>query len=69
MRKEEIEIPINHFAVGANLVIPENVRAVVIFSHGSGSSRFSPRNNYIVMCLTNTELPHFLPTFSQDKRI
>jgi len=47
MHKEEIEIPINHFAMGANLVIPENVRALVIFSHGSGSTRFSPRNNYV----------------------
>lgn len=31
----------------ANLTIPSGARALVIFSHGSGSSRFSPRNNFV----------------------
>lgn len=30
-----------------NLQIPENPSGLVIFSHGSGSSRFSPRNNFV----------------------
>src|SRR5204862_1861226 len=47
MRKEEVQIPITHFSLGATLVIPESIKALVIFSHGSGSSRFSPRNNYV----------------------
>lgn len=29
------------------LVIPEGAKAVVLFAHGSGSSRHSPRNNYV----------------------
>jgi len=51
MRKEEKQIPVNHFLLGANLSVPENPRALVIFSHGSGSSRFSPRNNYVANLL------------------
>lgn len=49
--EKEVEISINHFSLGASISIPENVRALVIFSHGSGSSRFSPRNNYVANTL------------------
>jgi len=31
----------------AALVVPEGARGLVIFAHGSGSSRFSPRNRYV----------------------
>src|SRR6266487_4349383 len=62
MRKEEVQIPINHFSLGANLVIPDNARALVIFSHGSGSSRFSPRNNYVADVLNE----HTIATLLAD---
>ena len=29
------------------LAVPENAQGVVVFAHGSGSGRFSPRNNYV----------------------
>jgi putative phosphoribosyl transferase len=48
---KEVQIPIDHFSVGATLIIPDNAKALVIFSHGSGSSRFSPRNNYVASVL------------------
>jgi putative phosphoribosyl transferase len=31
----------------ADLVVPEGVAGTIIFAHGSGSSRFSPRNRYV----------------------
>jgi dienelactone hydrolase len=34
-----------------NLSIPEQPRGVVVFVHGSGSSRFSPRNQYVARVL------------------
>ncbi|MFA7372129.1 MAG: alpha/beta family hydrolase [bacterium] len=34
-----------------NLVIPDNARGVVLFAHGSGSSRFSPRNRFVARAL------------------
>jgi len=34
-----------------NLNIPDNPRGVVLFVHGSGSSRFSPRNQYVAQVL------------------
>src|SRR5581483_1470310 len=36
-----------------NLVLPENSRGVVLFAHGSGSSRSSPRNRYVAQVLHN----------------
>ncbi|MHC4308177.1 MAG: alpha/beta hydrolase, partial [Planctomycetota bacterium] len=37
-----VEIPINEIGLEGNLVIPENAKGIVVFVHGSGSSRFSP---------------------------
>src|SRR5579864_8430365 len=33
------------------LGVPANAKGLVIFAHGSGSGRFSPRNNYVARCL------------------
>ncbi len=33
------------------MAIPESYRGIVVFAHGSGSSRFSPRNNFIAQIL------------------
>lgn len=41
----EFEIPPHE--LGAFLGLPERPTGVVIFAHGSGSSRFSPRNNFV----------------------
>ncbi|ELR71589.1 dienelactone hydrolase [Fulvivirga imtechensis AK7] len=47
MIREEVKIPLQEVTLSGNLVVPENAIALVIFSHGSGSSRFSPRNNLV----------------------
>ena len=31
----------------ADIIVPEGARGVVVFAHGSGSSRLSPRNRYV----------------------
>jgi pimeloyl-ACP methyl ester carboxylesterase len=33
--------------LGAALAVPKNPYGVVVFAHGSGSSRFSPRNQFV----------------------
>ena len=33
------------------LALPPNARGLVLFAHGSGSSRLSPRNNYVAQVL------------------
>jgi putative phosphoribosyl transferase len=43
-----------------NLNIPENPRGLVLFVHGSGSSRFSPRNQFVARQLESAGLATFL---------
>jgi alpha-beta hydrolase superfamily lysophospholipase len=47
----EVTIPIGEIYLEGELFIPENAIGLVIFSHGSGSSRFSPRNNMVANVL------------------
>ena len=41
----------NNITLEGNLNIPENPRGVVLFAHGSGSSRHSPRNQFVAQVL------------------
>ncbi len=44
----EVEIPIDEKnSIKANLCIPQGAKGIVLFVHGSGSSRFSSRNRYV----------------------
>jgi putative phosphoribosyl transferase len=43
----EIEIPVEQGAVQADLAVPDGAGAIVVFAHGSGSSRHSPRNRWV----------------------
>lgn len=43
-----------------DLVIPEKATAVIAFAHGSGSSRHSPRNQYVARLLQQHGLGTFL---------
>jgi putative phosphoribosyl transferase len=42
-----LEIPADGFRLQANLHVPENPRGVVLFAHGTGSGRKSPRNQEV----------------------
>ena len=43
----EIEIDVGPFVLPGHLTIPPSASGVVIFAHGSGSSRHSPRNQFV----------------------
>jgi dienelactone hydrolase len=45
--KKELDIPANGVTLKGDLHIPEDAKGLVIFSHGSGSSRLSPRNRFV----------------------
>ncbi len=46
-----IEIDIGQTTLSGDLHVPEQATTIVIFAHGSGSSRFSPRNRYVAEVL------------------
>ena len=43
-----------------DLTIPKDANGIVLFAHGSGSSRHSPRNNYVAEALNNDGLATLL---------
>jgi pimeloyl-ACP methyl ester carboxylesterase len=45
--QQSLEIPAAGVVLEADVVVPERARGVVLFAHGSGSSRHSPRNRYV----------------------
>ena len=58
--KTSVNIPFDGFTLSAYLYLPEQPSALVIFSHGSGSSRFSPRNNYVAELLYRNNMAALL---------
>jgi putative phosphoribosyl transferase len=55
-----LTINIDYISLRGDLNIPENPLGLVIFSHGSGSGRFSPRNNFVAQQLQQRGLATFL---------
>lgn len=45
--EQEIKIPIDGVALEGTLAMPKGASGIVLFAHGSGSSRFSPRNTFV----------------------
>jgi dienelactone hydrolase len=50
-RETEIHVPFAGFHLNGELIIPVNAVGVVLFAHGSGSSRHSPRNQFVARTL------------------
>jgi putative phosphoribosyl transferase len=48
---EEVEIPFGGLALQGHLHLPETPAGIVVFAHGSGSSRHSPRNRFVASVL------------------
>lgn len=53
---EELRIPVDNTSLLGDLVIPKDSNAIVVFSHGSGSSRFSQRNRMVAEYLHQHQL-------------
>src|SRR4051794_6837174 len=44
---EDVRIPLGRIELAGDLSLPEHAHSVVLFAHGSGSSRHSSRNKYV----------------------
>ena len=55
-RSEEVEPRAGVVRLAGYLAVPENARGIVVFVHGSGSSRHSPRNRYVAGVLNDAGL-------------
>jgi len=57
---EEIEIPIDGVLLRGDLTFPQGAKAIVVFAHGSGSSRHSSRNHEVARALNKASLATLL---------
>jgi hypothetical protein len=50
-KEESVEIILGDLVLNGNLYLKTDSIGLVIFAHGSGSSRFSPRNRFVAEVL------------------
>src|SRR5436189_1375599 len=56
----DVRIQAKRAVLSGDLTIPENATALVLFVHGSGSSRHSPRNQFVAGALNDAGLATLL---------
>lgn len=59
-RERTISIPADELTLDGTLGVPRDALGVVLFAHGSGSSRFSPRNRFVARVLRDAGLATLL---------
>ena len=55
-KQSEIRIPVGIVTVEGNLTLFKNAQGIVVFVHGSGSSRFSSRNQFVARYFNNQKI-------------
>jgi pimeloyl-ACP methyl ester carboxylesterase len=72
MNRSELKLDLKHNTVLSSILqMPDEAGGLVIFAHGSGSSRLSPRNNYVAKILTEHHIATVLTdllTASEDSK-
>jgi putative phosphoribosyl transferase len=58
--EKAVKLPFGNVVLPGDLTIPGKARGLVIFAHGSGSSRLSPRNRYVASVLQEANLATLL---------
>jgi putative phosphoribosyl transferase len=60
MEERQVRVPAGPVELEGSLGVPEGARGVVLFAHGSGSGRHSPRNRYVARVLREAGLATLL---------
>ena len=56
----EVTVPVEVVRLAANLTVPESPNGIVVFAHGSGSGRHSPRNQHVAATLNEAGIATLL---------
>jgi dienelactone hydrolase len=68
--EKPVQIPIGSMSLSGDLNIPASAKGVVLFAHGSGSGRHSPRNRYVAKILQEASLGTLLfDLLTEDEEI
>ncbi|MBI2854238.1 MAG: dienelactone hydrolase family protein [Chloroflexi bacterium] len=59
-REQALTVPAGKVTLEGNLYVPEDAEGIVVFVHGSGSSRLSPRNRFVATVLQEKGLATLL---------
>src|SRR5438067_1207933 len=59
MKDTVVELP-DHIRLNGILNVPKDASKIIVFAHGSGSGRLSPRNNYVASILNEQGLATLL---------
>lgn len=59
-RDEDVVVDAGAVELGGHLTVPDGATGIVVFAHGSGSSRHSPRNRYVAQTLNDAGLATLL---------
>ena len=51
IREEDVPIALQDVTLHGDLIVPPEAKGIILFSHGSGSSRNSPRNRWVAEVL------------------
>src|SRR5438477_309033 len=54
--EEEVQLNVGPVTLGGNLALPPEAKGIVLFAHGSGSGRHSPRNRFVASHLNESAL-------------
>lgn len=63
---QNVKIPTDAGALIGTLVVPDEASGTVLFAHGSGSGRLSPRNRFVAESLQNAGLATLLIDLLSD---
>lgn len=60
MSNQPVRIPAGNIVLEGDLIVPPSPRGLVVFVHGSGSSRHSPRNRFVATAMNQRGLATLL---------
>jgi hypothetical protein len=62
LKREErlVRVAVGPMKLEGDMTLPDMVRGIVLFAHGSGSSRHSPRNRHVSRLLNEGKLATLL---------
>jgi putative phosphoribosyl transferase len=72
VRDDEVRVAAGPVGLAGHLTVPEEASGIVVFAHGSGSSRYSPRNRFVAAALNRAGMSTLLfdlltPTEEMDR--
>jgi putative phosphoribosyl transferase len=62
-----LRVPVDGTTLNADLAIPVEAHGIVLFAHGSGSSRHSPRNQFVARVLQQSDFGTLLMDLLTEK--